>query len=476
MTGKVIIAGAGTGSADLISIRAANALKNADTVVFDRLLGDGITKLIPENAERINVGKESGNHPVPQDEINKILLEKACGGKCVVRLKGGDPFMFGRGGEEAEFLLENKVPFEIIPGISSAIAAPELAGIPVTHRNFSSSVHILTGHFKDDKEIDYKALAKAGGTYVFLMGLKNAEKIQNGFLAAGLDKNTPCAVIENGGSAEQRVGISVLSGLSELAKDHASPSIIVIGEVCRLHEKLYTQKRLSGRNIVICRPSDRAHSLKAMLETEGARVHIVPSIKIIPLSFGAEEIAGDISAHKFIAFTSRTGVKLVFESLLSGGYDARIFGGKKIAVIGSGTAEELKKYGLRPDLMPQEFYTEELAGLLVKEKADNILLFRAENGSKGLDEILSENKTKFKTVYVYKTICEEEQILPPQFDTAVFASPSEAEFFKTDRKDFKAVCIGKRTLEAALKRGFDCTEAAEQTEKGLFDAIIKKEG
>lgn len=471
MTGKVYITGAGCGCADLMSLRALNVLKTADTVVYDRILGDGVLALSPRNAEKINAGKTSGNHLIPQDEINKILLEKAKEGKTVVRLKGGDPFMFGRGGEEAEFLHENGIPFETVPGISSVFAAPELAGIPVTHRDFSSSVHILTGHFKDDKEIDYAALVKAGGTYVFLMGLKNAAKIQNGFLAARLDKNTPCAVIENGGTSAERIGLTELSRLAKTAQNFVSPSIIVIGEVCALHNKLYVKKPLAGRHIVIARPFGRGEILKKRLEAQGAKVSAVPSIKITPFDMSAKTLADSIKAHKYIVFTSRTGVDLVMDKLFSAEYDSRVFGGKIIAVTGSGTAEELKKYGIRADLMPQNYYTEDLADLLICKNADSILLLRAENGLKDMDVMLSQNNISFETLYIYKTEKAEEQNLPADFDTVVFASTSEVEFFAADRKEFRAVCIGKRTLEAAQKRGFDCILAEHQTEDGLFKAV-----
>ncbi len=474
MTGKVYITGAGCGKADMMSLRAFNVLKAAEVVVYDRILGDGVFELIPESAEKINAGKAGGNHLIPQDGINQILLEKAKEGKNVVRLKGGDPFMFGRGGEEAEFLYQNGISFEIIPGISSAYAVPELAGIPVTHRDIASSVHILTGHFKADGggAIDYKALVAAGGTYVFLMGLGNADKIKNGFISAGLGKNTPCAVIENGGTAKQRVGVSGLAELTELAANFSSPAVIVIGGVCKLHEKLRTSRPLAGRKILISRPSYRAQNLKTMLETAGAEVFIAPSIKITPLEISGKEITENIEKSALVAFTSRTGVELAFEKLFSAGYDARVFGGKKIAAVGSGTAEELQKYGIKADLMPQKFYTAELAKLIATKKADNILLLRAQNGSREMDDILTENNIKHKTLYLYKTEAAE-QVLPADFDTAVFASPSEAEYFAKTDKTFTAVCIGAKTYEAAQKRGFKAVSADFQTDSGLFESICE---
>ena len=474
MTGKVIIAGAGCGKADMMTLRALNALKAADVVVYDRLLGDDVLSLIPENAEKINAGKASGNHLIPQDEINKILLEKAKENKTAVRLKGGDPFVFGRGGEEAEYLINNGISVEIIPGISSSYAAPLFAGIPVTHRGVSSSLHIMTGHFKDDSEINYKALSQTGGTFVFLMGLKNADKIQNGLISAGLDKNTPCAVIENGGSAKQRVGVSALSELSNLALGFSSPAIIVVGEVCRLREKLFSKKPLDGRNIVVCRPFCRSVRLKNMLENAGAVVNVVPSIKITPFDVSANDIANAIKSHKYVVFTSRTGVELTMKTLFSAEYDVRVFGNAKIAVIGAGTAQTLKNHGLKYDLMPNSFYSDELAKLLVSEKADDILILRAENGSKDINDILTENKIKFTDMYIYKTEAEEEQSLPQKYDTVIFASPSEAEYFKPMRNGFKAVCIGKRTFEAAKKRGFDCYAAKEQSDNGIFECLINE--
>lgn len=471
MKGKVYIVGAGCGSADLISMRALNVLKTAETVVYDRLLGDGVFRLIPEQAEKINAGKASGNHLIPQDEINRILSDKAMEGKTVVRLKGGDPFLFGRGGEEAEFLADHHIPFEIIPGISSSIAVPELAGIPVTHRGLSSAVHILTGHFKDDQRIDYSALVKAGGTYVFLMGLRHTADIQDGFLQAGLDPRMPCAVIENGGTALERVGLTELSQLAKTAEHFVSPGMIVIGRVCTLHQKLYVKKPLFGRRIVIARPFERGESLKKRLESGGAEVHIVPDIRLIPFEIGAEQLCDRIKAHDYIVFTSRTGVRLVMDQMFAAGYDARIFGGKQIAVTGSGTAAELTKYGLHADLIPDEFYTDQLATLLVSRNADRILLLRAENGLKEMDDILSQHHISFQTLYIYKTEKAQEQNLPDHFDTVVFASPSEAAYFETDRRDFKAVCIGRRTLEVAQKRGLDCVLAKTQTDDGLFQAV-----
>lgn len=473
MTGKVFIVGAGCGKADMMSLRAINAVKNAEVVVHDRLLGDGVLELIPETAEKINAGKASSNHLIPQEEINKILLEKAKEGKNVVRLKGGDPFVFGRGGEETEFLRDNNIDTEVIPGISSALAVPELAGIPVTHRGVSSSVHILTGHFKDDKKIDFAALKNAGGTFVFLMGLENAPNIQNGFLSVGMDKNMPCAVLENGGTAKQRVGICTLENLAETAKTHNSPSIIVVGEVCALHEKLYTKRPLQGRHILIARPKDHAANLKIMLENAGAAVSVVPSIKIEPYDIDVNEIKKNIIEHDYIVFTSRTGVELVMEKLFENGFDARIFGGKKIAVIGKGTAKTLRNYGLNYDIMPKKSYSDELANLLVAQNADNILLLRAENGLRYLDGILNKNNIKFKTINIYKTVQAEQENIP-EFDTAVFASPSEAEFFEAKNDSFKAVCIGKYTLAAAQKRGFDAVVAEECSDKGLFDKILKE--
>lgn len=240
--GKVCLVGAGPGDPGLMTLKGAKRLSEADVVVYDRLVGEEILEMIPEGAEKIDVGKQSGNHPVPQDEINRILLEKALEGKFVVRLKGGDNFVFGRGAEELELLAEHGVPFEVVPGITSAIAGPACAGIPVTHRGLSSSFHVITGHKRENGslDIDYEALVRSGGTLVFLMAVQNAAEIAAGLAAAGMGKDMPCAMIENATLPCQRRIMSDLEHLDADMKKAAikPPALLVVGKVCALSEKL----------------------------------------------------------------------------------------------------------------------------------------------------------------------------------------------------------------------------------------------
>ena len=242
MTGKVTLVGAGPGGRELLTLAGAAAIEKADAVVFDRLVNEDILGLIPETAERVNVGKENNHHPVPQDQINEILVRLAKQGKNVVRLKGGDCYLFGRGGEECEYLLENNVPFQVIPGVTSALAAPAFAGIPVTHRDFCSSVHIITAHARAGKplQIDFDSLVKAGGTLVFLMGLTALEQVMAGLLAAHIAPDMPAAVIENGTRGNQRKVVATVSDLAPQVRAAGlkSPALIIVGKVYTLSDRL----------------------------------------------------------------------------------------------------------------------------------------------------------------------------------------------------------------------------------------------
>jgi len=249
-TGRVCLVGAGPGDPELMTVKGMRRLMAADVVVYDRLVGQGILELIPENAERIDVGKTAGNHPVPQEEISRLLLEKAQEGKNVVRLKGGDSFVFGRGGEEIELLVQNGIPFEVVPGITSAIAGPACAGIPVTHRDHCASFHVVAGHRRENGslDIDYGALVRAGGTIVFLMAVANAPEIALGLVGGGMPGDMPCAMIENATLPDQRSIISTIGNIeSDMAKANIRPpALFVVGTVCRLSE-IYGREQKSSK-------------------------------------------------------------------------------------------------------------------------------------------------------------------------------------------------------------------------------------
>lgn len=479
MKGKVTLIGAGIGTGKYMTLRGYKILKNAEVVVYDRLLGEGVMDMIPENAEKINAGKESSNHLIPQEEINNILVNKALEGKNVVRLKGGDSYLFGRGGEEVEALREHNIDFEVVPGITSSISAPAFAGIPVTHRDCASSVHIITGHNRRGKElsINYKACVEIGGTLVFLMGIKNMGIIAEGLISAGMSADMPCAVIENGGSPNQKKVISTISKITDEAKDLKSPSVIVVGEVCRYSDDFdwFSNLPLKGKNIIITRPKEMAVSLVDELRALGASVVIAPSIITEPAISDINKIIQLIKEYSFITFTSAVGVRIVFNKIFESGLDSRIFANSKIAAIGKRTGQELLKYGIRADIIPERHYTVELGKALVNAKAENVLILRTDNGSEELTDILKKNNVPYKDIGIYKTLpyINDKVEFPKTVDYVVFASASEVRNFACNKLNYTGVCIGEKTAEEARKYGISCIVAKKQSNDGIVECIIK---
>lgn len=474
MTGSVALVGAGIGNSGLITLEGLRAIKNAEVVVYDRLLGEGVMELIPQNAEKINAGKKSAHHTLPQTEINKILIEKAKEGKRVVRLKGGDSYLFGRGGEEALALFEANIPFRVIPGVSSAFAAPALVGIPVTHRDISSSVHIFTAHGKNGKtpDIDFKSCAGLGGTLIFLMGIESLEYIVRGLILGGMREDMPCAAIEKGGTSEQKKIVSTLGNILWDAKHIKSPAIIVVGEVCRLSSRLDVSKKLplKGKRIVITRPYESAVSLAVRLRELGAYAEILPCISRKTIN---ANICEDIKSSKTVTFTSPAGVSYAFELIFGEGKDLRIFAEKQVAAVGIKTAEKLFEYGIKADIVPREESGEGLAAELIKKELDNILILRALNGAEGLIQKLDANKISYTEKAVYKT-----EIIDKSFDRAdyvVFASPSEVSGFLQNKKNYIGVAAGKTTLDFAKKCGINCILAASASDADITEAILRSE-
>ncbi len=426
MTGKVWLVGAGPGDRGLFTLKGLEVLQNAEVVVHDALIGDEVLTLIPEDAVKINVGKRASHHRMEQEQINRTLLEQAQAGKRVVRLKGGDPFLFGRGGEELELLAEHNIPFEVVPGVTSAFAVPAYNGIPVTHRDFTSSVHIITGHRRaskgpdvsadkypaagtgtgtaadkngsfgtgtgtaaDKKEsagtgkgdadslgIDYEALVRTHGTLIFLMGLSNLPAIMKGLLLAGIDPDLPAAVLERGTTARQKRVLATVSTLEEEAarSQIQAPAIIVVGEVCRLADSFaWAEKRpLAGKKILLTRPKELISEMAVRLRRAGAEVLEMPAIETVPIEPNpaldrkmAELRAGD-KRPDWIIFTSPSGVRIFMERLLSE-QDIRVLAGIKIAVIGEGSAKKLRTYGIRADFMPSVYDGETLGRELARK-------------------------------------------------------------------------------------------------------------
>nr|WP_297275946.1 uroporphyrinogen-III C-methyltransferase [uncultured Agathobaculum sp.] len=468
MTGTVTLVGAGPGDKGLLTTAGAQALAQADAVVYDRLVGEDILDLIPPHAEKVCVGKENHHHPVPQPEINEILVRLAREGKNVVRLKGGDCFLFGRGGEECEHLLQNGVPFRVIPGVTSALAAPAFAGIPVTHRDFTSSVHIITAHARAGKplNIDFASLVRLDGTLVFLMGLTALEQVTDGLLRAGMQPDMPAAVIENGARGTQRKVVTNLAALAGAVREAGlqSPALIVVGRVCGLSDALdwFTPLPLHGKTIVVTRPKARAGTLAARLRALGANVIEAPCIETAERKDTQPLAAALEQPHDWAVFTSPAGVPAAVHALRRLGRDLRALWGCKIAAIGKGTADALAAYGLTADLIPAQYDGEHLADALVNAmpQGGSALLLRAAQGGQILPEKLAAAGIHVTDVPLYDTVhhCDKADALrgllaAGKIDAVTFTSVSTVEGFAeaigADCAGFAAFCIGAQTADAA---------------------------
>ena len=491
MTGKVTLVGAGPGGRELLTLAGAAAIEKADAVVFDRLVNEDILGLIPETAVRVNVGKENNHHPVPQDQINEILVRLAKEGKNVVRLKGGDCYLFGRGGEECEYLLENGVPFQVIPGVTSALAAPAFAGIPVTHRDFCSSVHIITAHARAGKplQIDFDSLVKAGGTLVFLMGLTALEQVMAGLLAAHIAPDMPAAVIENGTRGNQRKVVATVSDLAPQVRAAAlkSPALIIVGKVCTLSDKLdwFTSLPLHGKTVVVTRPRERAGTLAARLRELGANVIEAPCIETVERE-NVQPLADALrQKHDWAVFTSPAGVHATVHALAKLGRDLRALYGMKLAAIGRGTADALAGYGLTADLIPAQYDGEHLADALTAAMPQGgaALLLRAAAGGQILPEKLKAAGMYVTDVPLYDTEyrCAKADELRAMLeqgavDVVTFTSMSTVEGFVqavgvADYTGFTALCIGEQTAQAARKYGMKVRVAQNATIDAMIDQL-----
>ncbi len=490
MSGKVILVGAGPGDPGLLTVKGRRALEQADVVVYDRLVSQAVLELIPEGARRINVGKQANNHIVPQSRINQILLEEAQAGHTVVRLKGGDPFVFGRGGEELELLARHGVAFEEIPGVTSAVAAAAYAGIPVTHRDYSSSLHIITGHAREGERlaIDFEALARVGGTLVFLMGVTAMPMIVQGLLDAGMNGATPAAMVEQGTLPAQRRCSATLATLPQRAREMGihSPALIVVGGVCALAEDFcwFDRLPLRGRHIVVTRPKSRAGTLSDRLRELGADVTEYPCIRTeaISPSPAMEQAVERLADYEWLAFTSPAGVEAFWSYLEKTGRDARALGGVKLAAIGPGTAGELARRGLRADCMPRVYDGASLGGALAEMARGRVLLLRAEEAASGLTDALEHCRVPFDDVACYRTIYDNPRsarlraaLEAGEIPYATFTSASTVKGFvssvgeDTDFSRLTGLCIGRRTARAAQEYGIPTRVAREATIDGLVE-------
>lgn len=492
MKGKVILVGAGPGDPGLLTRKGEEVLRTAEVVVYDRLVGQQILSLIPESAERIDVGKQPTRHPVPQRRINELLLEKAQEGKTVVRLKGGDPFLFGRGGEELELLAEQGIPFEVVPGVTSALAAPAYGGIPVTHREFASSLHIITGHAKAGTSLDinFKALTEAKGTCVFLMGVAALARICTGLLSAGMPGETPAAIVERGTLPVQRKVVSTLARLTEEAQaaEIHSPAVIVVGGVAALSQSYdwFSRLPLFGRRIVVTRPKDRAGTLSHRLRQLGADVLEYPCIETVPreLTPDVQERVKNLRQFQWLAFTSSAGVEVFLNALWKQGLDGRSLAGVKLAAVGPSTARALEQHHLHPDYMPEVYDTEHLARGLTERTKGPVLLPRAAMGSPLLTQVLKEQGVCFTDLPVYDTIYRSGETgallewLGQGEMLVTFTSASTVRGFvrslpeETPLSNVAGVSIGPQTAAECKKYGIQTVIAEHATIPSLIERIM----
>ncbi|MGI8966386.1 MAG: uroporphyrinogen-III C-methyltransferase, partial [Limisphaerales bacterium] len=388
--GIVYLVGAGPGDAGLLTLRGAELLARAEVVVYDALVNPELLKLAPKSAEIIYGGKRQQQHAIPQNELNQLLVAKARAGKCVVRLKGGDPYIFGRGGEEAEEIAAAKIPFEIVPGISSIAAAPNYAGIPITHRDHCSSFTVITGHEDPTKEqanIDWAQIAKTGGTKIILMGVERIGQIAASLVTHGMAAETPVAMIRWGTTGGQKSIEGSLGDIAEVVQQNnfSAPALAVIGDVVKLRKKLnwFENRSLFGKRIVVTRTRAQASELSQQLRERGAEVLEIPTIKIIAPT-EQRVIAGvllELNSYDWLVFTSPNGVTAFFDYFFKAFHDLRDIGGVRIAAIGPATAAKLKEFHLQVDLMPEEYVTGKIGDAFAKyQSIENlkILLLRAE--------------------------------------------------------------------------------------------------
>lgn len=501
-TGKVWLVGAGPSDPGLFTLKGKQVLETAEVVVYDALAGQGILGMIPDTAEVINVGKRSSRHTMVQEKINELLVQKAKEGKRVVRLKGGDPFLFGRGGEEIELLVKEQIPYEIVPGITSAISVPAYQGIPVTHRDYCSSVHIITGHKRAGKsyDIDFEALVRTKGTLIFLMGVSSLGDICSGLLEAGMDPHRPAALLIRGTTAAQERIVATVATLAEEVERRGAktPAIIVVGDVCSLSDEFswYDKLPLGGVKVLLTRPKELVSETARKLRSYGAEVLELPAIRTVKIEKNERlhQALLKIAEYQWIVFTSPTGVRIFFEELADLKMDVRRLAGAKFAVIGGGTKKELEKHGLYADLIPEVFDGAHLGASLAKvcSGGERILIPRASIGSQELlDELLGTGKAEQsagqKMLYVediptYDTVYETGRLVDERselengsVDYVVFTSASTVRGFaeaigSIDYSRIKAICIGKQTKAAADAFGMQTW----MSEKASIDSLISR--
>ncbi len=500
--GKVFLVGAGPGAEDLISLKAVEAIKKANVIIYDFLANKNFLKYAGKDAEKIYVGKKGNCHTLKQHEINKLIIDKAVQGNVVTRLKGGDPYIFGRGGEEAEELVKEGISFEVVPGITAGVAASAYAGIPLTHRDFTSTVAFVTGHEREDSEyskIHWDKIATGIGTIVFYMGVKNLPNIVENLIKNGRSSETPVALVRWGTLPVQKTVTGTLSNIVEKVKEAGltAPAIIIVGEVVNMRDTLrwFDKKPLFGKNIVVTRAREQVSGLSSMLTELGANVIEFPTIKIVePDDFTELDTAIDnIGSYDWLLFTSVNGVKLFFKRLFYKNKDSRALANVKVCAIGPKTADTFKMFGINPDFIPEkyqaEYIIEGLNQIGIKDK--KFLLPRAKTARQILPEKIREFGGIIDVVTVYETVLPEtdkDEVLTylekGEVDYITFTSSSTVKnFFEmfgnapvaSWLQNCKLTSIGPITSSTLKELGYTPhIEAEKYTIEGITEAILNE--
>jgi uroporphyrinogen III methyltransferase/synthase len=498
----VYLVGAGPGDPGLLTLAGQEALARADVVIYDRLTSPRLLEHAPEAAERIYAGKEAATRTLEQDRINRLMIERARAGAVVVRLKGGDPFVFGRGGEEALALAEAGVPFEVVPGVTAGIAAAAYAGIPATHRDLAGMVTLITGHEALDKEapaVDYRGLGGFQGTLIFYMAVANVAAVCRDLLEGGMAPDTPAAIVGGGTTPAQQVLVGRASDIAAKAAQAGirPPAVLIIGKVVSLRDKIrwFELRPLSGAKIVITRAREAAGQLRAGLERLGAEVIELPTIRFEPPADTAplDEAVCNLSQFNWVTFTSANAVEWFFAALDRAGLDSRALGGVKICTIGPATSAKLRQFGLRSDAQPMRYMASAIVEALAARQnlaGLNILCPRSDVAPPDLVEALAARGAKVHQVIAYRTVPEDadtgrllELLQADQIDWITFTSASAVtNFFSAvgpgslRARRVRLASIGPVTSEAIRRFGLQpAAEAREHTIPGLVEAIMKRQ-
>ncbi len=499
-TGKVYLIGAGPGDPGLITVKGLECVKKADVVIYDYLANERLLDHRRPESELIYVGKQGGRHTLPQKEINALIVRKAREGKIVARLKGGDPFIFGRGGEEAEELVDDGIPFEIVPGVTAATAVPTYAGIPLTHREHTASVAFITGHedpTKEESKIHWDRIATGIGTLVFFMGMKNLQGIVDNLIKHGRNHETPVALIQWGTRTDQRVVTGTLQDIVAKVKEAklGPPAIIVVGEVVRLREKLnwYESKPLFGKRIVVTRSRGQASVFAEMLIDRGATTIELPTIDVVPPTSWDEldKAIRDIESYDWIIFTSANAVRFFMERLRELGLDIRMLKGIGICTVGPKTAESLGTFGLRADLIPAEFKAEGVLAALGNEKVKGkkFLIPRAKVAREIIPDKLKEMGANVTVATAYENVKPTADVVraiqlfkDKKISAVTFTSSSTVHNFveMIGRKGYKELingvsvaCIGPVTAKTAEEYGMKVdVMPKDYTIPAFVDALV----